>query len=201
MAKNSNDIIIRDRMQATFDGSGNLALTYGRINLDDYVSAVDRKALRIKEMYVSLRAPATEDTDLNLPITGEMSQILAKPAVGAEHGACIKVLATTRAYSTASELSLGSPDLFHLETWTFSSVAGTTTTGNLSSFYTNKRYGPMDFHPAGFPVISDVLVGLAADKCTMYANSDVELDVFIIAERETVTQATLTTLLTQQNDA
>jgi hypothetical protein len=59
----------------------------------------------------------------------------------------------------------------------------------------------MDFHPAGFPVISDVLVGLAADKCTMYANSDVELDVFIIAERETVTQATLTTLLTQQNDA
>ncbi|GAI77807.1 unnamed protein product, partial [marine sediment metagenome] len=55
MAKRANDLILRDRLQFTLDGSGDLPVNYGRIDLSDYVSVVRDEGLQIKEITYQLR--------------------------------------------------------------------------------------------------------------------------------------------------
>ena len=73
--------------------------------------------------------------------------------------------------------------------------------GNANTvLYDHRRFGPMDLHPEGFPVISDLLIGVAADELDALDDEVVELDILVIAEPITVTQKTLTQMLTQQTD-
>jgi len=55
MAKGSNDVILRDRLQFDIDANGDTALVYGRIDLSDYVSIPENKGLAIKEVRFQLR--------------------------------------------------------------------------------------------------------------------------------------------------
>jgi hypothetical protein len=197
MAKNSGDVILRDRLQFQFAAGGNRTTLYGRINLDDYVSAVDRKGLSIKEVYFQPRAPASEVTALNTPNTGEMALQLDNTAgVGAE-GACLKIFATGRAYQNASEVGIASPDVYALETWKWSAQE---TAQGLSQIYEHMRWGPSDLHMEGLPLISDMLIGVAADRVDNYANQNVEIDVIVVAQPITVSQKEITQLLTQGQD-
>ncbi len=49
MAKGTNDIILRDRLQFDIDATGDTALVYGRVDCSDYVSIPESKGLAIKE--------------------------------------------------------------------------------------------------------------------------------------------------------
>ena len=55
MAKRENDIVLRDRLQFTLDGSGNLPVVYGRLDLSDWVSVVNEQGLNVKEITYQLR--------------------------------------------------------------------------------------------------------------------------------------------------
>ena len=55
MAKGSTDLILRDRLQFTLDATGNQTTVYGRFDLSDYVNALERKGLSIKEVNFMLR--------------------------------------------------------------------------------------------------------------------------------------------------
>ena len=55
MAKKTGDIILRDRLQFTLDGTGNLPVNYGRIDLSDYVNVVRDEGLQVKEITYQLR--------------------------------------------------------------------------------------------------------------------------------------------------
>lgn len=200
MAKNSGDIILRDRLQFSLDSSGNRATVYGRLDLQDYVSAVDRRALSIKEIYLQVRPGATAASAL-LPNTGEMTLYSNDILTAGLQASCLKIFCTTRAYELASQVGIGSPDICHLETWRTNSFGVATAVGQgLVAETTNKRFGPMDLHPEGFAVISDLLVGLAADNMDLYDGDQIEVDILVIAEPITVTQKTLTQMLTQQTD-
>ena len=54
MAKGTNDVILRDRLQFDVDASGTTQLVYGRIDLSDYVSIVENRGLAIKEIRFQL---------------------------------------------------------------------------------------------------------------------------------------------------
>jgi len=197
MAKNSGDIILRDRLQFNFTNVGNVATQYGRLDLQDYVSAVDRKALSIKEIYVHFRTPNSNTLDQ----TGEAALLLTPPVTDGINQACLKVFATTRAYELAAQVGIGSPDVCHMETWRVSNYGVSTAAGQGSTvLYDHRRLGPTDLHPEGFPVISDLLIGVAADTCDTFDDEVCELDILVIAEPITVTQKTLTQMLTQQTD-
>ena len=55
MAKAKGDLILRDRLQFTLDGNGNLGVNYGRIDLSDYVNVVRDEGLHIKEITYQMR--------------------------------------------------------------------------------------------------------------------------------------------------
>ena len=62
MAKGKNDLILRDRLQFTFDSNGAVATLYGRVDLSDYVSIPKSEGLKIKEIRFQLRDPTTANT-------------------------------------------------------------------------------------------------------------------------------------------
>jgi hypothetical protein len=200
MAKGKSDVILRDRLQFTFSGTGDRTTLYGRLDLQDYVSAVDRKALSIKEIYMQFRPGATAASNF-FGNTGEAALINNAVLVDGQQGSCLKMFATTRAYELASQVGIGSPDVCHLETIRTAAFGVPTGTGQgLSLLYDHTRYGPQELHPDGFAVISDLLVGVAADNLDFYDDDQVEIDILVIAEPITVTQSTLTQMLTQQTD-
>ncbi len=55
MAKGKSDLILRDRLQFTPDISGSQDTVYGRFDLSEYVSTLERKGLAIKEVNLMLR--------------------------------------------------------------------------------------------------------------------------------------------------
>ena len=67
---------------------------------------------------------------------------------------------------------------------------------------THTRYGPKDLHPDGFLVVSDLLIGVAADNVENGNLGDItcELDIMLIAEPVKITQTRLDELLAQAQD-
>lgn len=196
MAKNRDDIILRDRMQFTLD-VGAQPTVYGRQDLSDYVNAVEKKGLNIKQIFWQLRYPASAE----LSNTGVFVPILENQGSGGTNyqSSAIKIYATTRAYENASEVGIASPDVIAVEEIKFAiSGDGAAISGNI--LYETVRYGPMDLHPEGYTVVSDLLIGVAVDDATAFASETLELDLMIIAEPVTVTAKDLTQMLTQSQD-
>jgi hypothetical protein len=197
MTKNATDLILRDRLQFTADTAGDQATVYGRFDLSDYVSALERKGLAIKEVNFMLRDP----TNGTLPNTG----MWVSTGIPSNQGeafttiAGIKVYATTRAYENAADVGIASPDVLCIEQW--ETIVGpfdlaTGLPGNIT--LTHNKYGTLDLHPDGFPVVTDLLIGIASDKWTTMES--MELDVMLIASPITITQKQLTEMLVQGQD-
>ena len=55
-------------------------------------------------------------------------------------------------------------------------------------------------HPEGFPVVTDVLIGVAASGCALLASDTVELDIMVIAEPVRLTKDDMEAMLTQATD-
>lgn len=195
MAKSKGDIILRDRMQFTLS-TGTQSTVYGRQDLSDYVNAVEKKGLNIKQIFWQLRYP----TSAELGNTGMFVPALENVGSGTStwNSSGIKIYATTRAYENASDVGIASPDVIAVEEIKFA-INGTAALGN-TILYETVRYGPLDLHPEGYTVVSDLLIGIAVDDATAFASEVLELDLLIIAEPVTVTARDLTEMLTQSQD-
>lgn len=201
MAKGKSDLILRDRLQFTPDAGGSQQTVYGRFDLSDYVSTLERKGLSIKEINLMLREPtagncgnweSSQGTAFNASTTSVATQNM-------------KVFATTRAYSSANTVGLASPDVLHIETWT--AYLGPQYTGGAAPianstfmFADHNVYPVQNMHPDGFPVVTDLLFGVASDNWSLIGDKVIELDVMIIAEPITISQKQLTELLVQGQD-
>ena len=196
MAKGSNDIILRDRLQ--FDiVEGATALVYGRIDLSDYVSIPENKGLAIKEIRFQLRTKVAAEN-------GVWPLIMTTNDVGAAvlaQQASVKMFATTTAYELAEDVGIASPNVICVYE-TLQSLDSDGTQGTAVILNERRWFGTPDLHPEGYDVVTDLLIGIACDELfnESLRNSTAELDIMIIAEPKKITQKDLTQMLTQAQD-
>ena len=200
MAKNTGDIILRDRMQFDLDLNGNRTTLYGRIDLSSYVNPVSRDGLAIKEVFFQLRDPSVGA----LTNTGSFKAVGFQVANALAQNAAVKLYATTRAYENASEVGIASPDVlcvFERSSCTLpSSFAAGVQDSGFSVVAKEIWYGPKDLHPAGYTVVSDLLIGCAADFWDSEEDGTIELDIVIIAEPIKISTERMNEILSQAQD-
>lgn len=201
MAKNTGDVILRDRMQFDLETvAGTRTTQYGRIDLSSYVDPISRMGLAVKEVLFHLRSPNGGT------ITGELDPVGDPVGPDAENDAVstIKVYATTRAYEEAKDVGIASPDV--LCVYVRQSVGGNATfTGGVPSssaaiIAKEHWYGPRDLHPSGYTVVSDLLIGVAADGWRSEGEQTIELDIVLVAEPVKVTTERMNEILSQAQD-
>lgn len=187
MAKGKNDLILRDRLQFTFDANGAVATLYGRVDLSDYVSIPKSEGLKIKEIRYQLRDPNNVNTGIfRLQLTDVATLTGTPPS--------LKMYATTTAYETAVDVGIGSPNVINCVT--------------IRQEYDGDAYLQTEYvdwstpnlHPEGFPVVTDILIGVAAVGCALLDNKTVELDIMVIAEPVKLTKDDMEAMLTQATD-
>jgi len=199
MAKNSGDIILRDRMQFDFDGVGDRTTLYGRIDTSAYVDTISRQGLAIKEIYFQLRqSPSTK-----YPNTGlfEPTAVAGGPDVAGNFQASgLKLYATSRAYENAAEVGIASPDVLCVKT--FNSHCAFNNDGIGTNVNSNQWewYGPRDLHPEGYTLVSDLLIGVASDNWQSLSGGTLEIDILMIAEPIKVTTERMNEILSQAQD-
>lgn len=201
MAKGSRDLIMRDRLQFALDAAGAQTTVYGRFDLSEYVSTIERKGLAIKAITFMLRDSNAGNTG-NFPLSQGDANNVSEFDVGR---AQLKLYATTRAYERAADVGIASPDVLHIET--FSTYLGPhdpsqagPSFGSGSIYADHYVYPTQDLHPDGFPVVTDLLIGVAADGWVLAGGKTLELDVMLIAEPITINQKQLTEMLVQGQD-
>lgn len=197
MAKNSGDLILRDRMQFDLDTNGDRTTLYGRIDTSGYVDTVSRQGLAVKEIYFQLRqSPSTK-----YPNTGCFEPV-AQPQgpAGTMANAALKLYATSRAYENAQEVGIASPDVLCVKTYTSTTAQNTDDTGTMSYLNQWEWYGPRDLHPSGYTLVSDLLIGVAADDWQSLGGGTIEIDILMIAEPIKVTTERMNEILSQAQD-
>ena len=193
-------------MQFDFAAGGDRTTLYGRIDLSDFVNVVRKDGLLIKELFFQPRVPTGEGVR---GIAGTLGNTGAfAPFMSGDIGAAVpdvssalKLYATTRAYQDAAEVGIASPDVVALEEWfSYGSANSGLTLGTQG--YSHSRYGPTDLHPDGFLVVSDLLIGIAADNCLIgtIAGTTMEVDILMIAEPTKITAGRLDEMLAQAQD-
>jgi len=195
MAKNAGDVILRDRMQFELDSVGSRTTLYGRIDLSSYVNPISREGLAIKEIRFQLRDPNSSTN------TGTLNPIADFISTSGSTGkqSVLKLYATTRAYENASEVGIASPDvLCVLEK--FAVVGATPADTSPALLAWESWYGPKDLHPEGYTVVSDLLIGVAADNWSVQADDTLEVDVMLIAEPIKITTERMNEILSQAQD-
>ncbi len=213
MPKATNDLILRDRLQFEIVSGADRTTLYGRLDLSDYVNVVKKDGLSIKELYIQPRVPNGDDGfGLNgtLNQTGVFSSSWFLGFIGNPSNdnamAALKIYASTRAYQNASDVGIASPDVLCVEEWQCGFALDTTTSAELPNNFgvsDYRRFGPKDLHPDGFIVVSDLLIGVAADNMTIGATDSttpIELDIMMIAEPVKITQKRLDEMLAQAQD-
>ncbi len=188
MAKRDNDIVLRDRLQFTLDGSGRLPVVYGRLDLSDYVSVVNEQGLNVKEITYQLRKTGTTETCVFDPVLADETTSFAS----------IQVFATTTAYEDATDVGIASPNV--LNNYTMSTTRETNS-GDSQLWENQERFrGVYDLHPDGYTLVTDLLIGVATSNCNKYANDTIEIDIMMIAEPRKITKTELQDMLTQAQD-
>jgi len=191
-------------MQFEFAADGQRTTLYGRIDLSDFVNVVRKDGLLIKEIFFQPRVPTGEAVGgvIQLPNTGAFTPYMSDATGSAsDTTSALKLFATTRAYQDANQVGIASPDVLAIEEWfSYYSVNGALTLDGQN--YSHTRYGPTDLHPDGFLVVSDLLVGIAADNCLvgLTAGTIMEVDVLMIAEPTKITAGRLDEMLAQAQD-
>ena len=202
MAKAKSDIILRDRLQMTLGASGDLGLVYGRIDLSDYVNVVEKKGLLVKDVYLQIRDP--NNGGAGAANTGVWSVLVgdADPGSAADVNNHWKAFVSTRAYENAADVGIASPDVLHIEEWTLSRYGAATVPTTVEG-HVHNTYPTRDYHPGGYPVVSDLLVGFAVDCAStedQWDNATLEIDIMLVAETTSITAKQMTQLLTQAQD-
>jgi len=200
MAKGRSDLILRDRLQFVPDASGNQTTVYGRFDLSDFVSTLERKGLSIKEVNIMLRDSNAGNTGNFSFSQGDDSNVSAFDVSRSQ----LKVYATTRAYENAADVGIASPDVLHVEQWTTylgpRSDAGPPAGGSIYLHSDHYVFPVENLHPDGYPVVTDLLIGVAMDNWTLAQSKTLEMDVMLVAEPITISQKQLTEMLVQGQD-
>jgi len=196
MAKGSNDVILRDRLQFDTDAGGSTALVYGRVDLSDYVSIPENRGLAIKEIRFQLRDP--NDTLGNWPVNlGEFDMA----NIGTQTQGGLKVFATTTAYEDVRDVGIASPNVICVYTQEY---VVNTDNGATYAWYERRDewFGTPDLHPEGYDVVTDLLIGISTNSLGSFEleGQSLEIDVMIIAEPKKITSKDLTQMLTQAQD-
>lgn len=198
------DVILRDRLQITLNADGDKSIVYGRMDLSDYVSIVDKKGLELDYMRVQIRAPNV--SNLHMDKTGNWTPI-TEVVVGTspdQRFSGWKVFATTTAYSDGAEVGIASPDVYYLETWTVSGISdGLAPSVGATRNLVHEWFGVPDLHPSGATIVSDLLIGMCVDADTdedIWDNAELEVDVLLVAKPTKVTQKKLEGLFIQAQD-
>jgi membrane-associated protease RseP (regulator of RpoE activity) len=192
MAVGKNDLILRDRLQFDFDAPGDVATVYGRVDLSDFVNVVTGKGLAIKEVRYQLRDPT------NTANTGTLDPLLIG---GAGTFASIKMYATTSAYENATDVGISSPNVLSVVEMTSVAVLIASAQGDAVSIQNQwVEWSTPDLHPAGYNVVTDLLIGIAANDCAALSNKTIEVDIMLIAEPITLTKNDLNDMLIQAQD-
>ncbi len=202
MAKGSQDVILRDRLQFDINSQGDTALVYGRIDLSDYVSIPENKGLAIKEVRFMLRTRVDNDDGVfpNVLTTTDLDNV---PSAGTT--AQVKIFATTTAYEQITDVGIGSPNVlcvFEKQTTVMQTNGGAGAgPGAVIDTYEH-MFGTPDLHPEGYDVVTDLLIGIGLEACSNQALVDTtaELDVMLIAEPKKITSKDLTQMLSQAQD-
>ena len=197
MAKNTQDLILRDRLTFTPDATGDQTTLYGRFDLSEFTSTLERKGLSIKEVNFMLREPTSGNAGVFELSQGKAGNI-STTSIGTSN---LKIFATTRAYENAADVGIASPDVLHIET--FTAYIGPQTGGLVNSTFMyaeHMTYPTQNLHPNGFPVVTDLLVGIAVDNWEVIGDKVIELDVMLIASPITITAKDLTEMLVQGQD-
>ncbi len=198
MAKGTNDVILRDRLQFDVTAAGDTALVYGRVDMSDYVSIPEAKGMAIKEIRYQLRDPSQD--------TGVFNEALLTLAAGAnDEEAYLKVFSSTTAYELAKDVGIGSPNVISVLEFqsTFDSVLSGSGPQDGPLFYQENRvheFGTPDLHPEGYDIVTDLLIGVVADNMERHASKTLEIDIMVIAEKKKITQKDLTQMLSQAQD-
>ena len=74
--------------------------------------------------------------------------------------------------------------------------------GNPDENFANQwvLFGTPDLHPDGYNVVSDLLIGVAANNCDAYPDITLELDIMVIGEPIKLNESDMTEMLTQGHD-
>lgn len=197
MAKGTNDLILRDRLQ--FDiVAGATALVYGRIDLSDYVSIPEAKGLAIKEIRFQLR---TRNAGDNGVWPDYMGPELIPSLTANTFKSSVKLFATTTAYESVVDVGIGSPNVICV--FDKQSLLINDSANNSKAINTYEHtFGTPDLHPEGYDVVTDLLIGIACNGLSGEAlvDSTAEIDVMIIAEPKKITSKDLTQMLSQAQD-
>lgn len=190
MAKGANDLILRDRLQFDVDANGDTDTVYGRIDLSDYVNVVSAEGLSIKEVRYQLRDPTQTRTGV-----AAVSLITDNETI-----ASMKIYATTSAYESAVDVGIASPNVLSCVTLTSyrDSIASDPGSNTFENQYV--EWSTPDLHPDGYPVVTDLLIGIAADNAKNFASQTLELDVMLIAEPTKLSKNDLNDMLIQAQD-
>jgi hypothetical protein len=199
MAKGANDIILRDRLQFDISAVGGTALVYGRVDLSDYVSIPEAKGLAIKEIRFQLRTRVTNDDGVWPNYMGP--ELVASLAPDNSYKSTVKLFATTTAYEEVVDVGIGSPNVICVFDKQSFLMNDSTNNSKVISTYEH-MFGTPDLHPEGYDVVTDLLIGIAANGLVNenLADSTAEIDVMIIAERKKITSKDLTQMLSQAQD-
>ena len=198
MAKNAGDVILRDRMQFTLEAGGSRSTLYGRIDLSSYVDPVNRQGLAVKEVRFQMR----DTGQTTLTNTGIWAPVgnWTSPSGTTGELAGLKLYATTRAYENASEVGIASPDV--LCVYEIMQATGNSPANEPVSIWIRENwYGPKDLHPEGYTVVSDLLIGVAADGWDLDGDGEtLEVDIMLIAEPVSISTARMNEILSQAQD-
>lgn len=187
-------------MQFDLTTSGARSTLYGRIDLSSYVNPVERSGLAVKQMFFQLRSPNSgNNTGVFDPVASPVGTNFETDKVSS-----LKLWLSTRAYENAVDVGIASPDV--LCVYERSSIAGNTifvdgdATTSCALVLDDHWYGPEDLHPSGYTVVSDLLVGVAAEGWLSEGDQTIELDVVLIAEPIKVTTERMNEILSQAQD-
>lgn len=194
MTKKAQDLILRDRMQFTLDAQGDVPTQYGRFSLEDFVSVTDKKGFAIDEVYFQVRNPGGETN------TGVFTGALLGEGTAANADATLKLTCGNVAYENMTDIGIGSPNIVYIEEFGMSYYDDGTAATQGTPVAFHSVMGPSTLQPSGFVTASDLLIGIAANDCTNYADLTLELDVLIIGHQVTLTAGQLTQMLTQGLD-
>ncbi|GAH14140.1 unnamed protein product, partial [marine sediment metagenome] len=61
-------------------------------------------------------------------------------------------------------------------------------------------FGTPDLHPEGYNVVSDLLIGVAADNVQAHASTTLEIDIMVIGEPVRLSEADMTEMIQQGQD-
>ena len=186
MAKGTRDLILRDRLQFDTDVNGDRTLVYGRVDMSDYVNIVKKEGFAVKEIRYHLRDPVAQN--------GVFDRTLRQSASGL---ASVKIFSSTTAYEDIQTVGIGSPDVISVLELQTTTITGA---GEVNFSNSALEFGTPDLHPAGYNVVSDLLVGVATKNLETMPERTLEIDIMIIGEPVKLNESDMTEMLTQQQD-